>query len=257
MDMGLNGKTALVTGGSKGIGLAVAHGLAAEGCNLHLAARGQEGLDAAAEEIRGRHNVSIATHAADLSNPDELDALAEACKDVDILINNAGAIPRGTLLDLDDQKLREVWELKLFGYINMTRHLYGHMKSRGSGVIVNIIGGAADVAPPDYIAGAMANIALVNLTKALGKESTFHGVRVIGMHPAATLTERLAFLFEERAQKQLGDKTRWKEVLPKLPFNRPTEPSEVADMVVFLASERAGYSSGVVYSISGGVAGGE
>ncbi|NQV55356.1 MAG: SDR family NAD(P)-dependent oxidoreductase, partial [Rhodospirillales bacterium] len=121
MELGLNGKTALVTGGSKGIGFAVAEVLAAEGCHLHLAARTEADLTAAAEKIRGSHNVRVETHAADLSNNSDLEALAAACPGLDILVNNAGSIPRGTLAELGDAELRQAWELKLFGYINLTR----------------------------------------------------------------------------------------------------------------------------------------
>ncbi|MEK9678317.1 MAG: short-chain dehydrogenase/reductase [Rhodospirillaceae bacterium] len=253
MDLGLKGKWALITGGSKGIGLAIAKVLAAEGCNLHLAARTEADLETVRDEITSGYGVEVEIHARNLAQPQDLQALASACPDVDILINNAGAIPQGTLEHLDDATLRESWELKLFGFINLTREIYPAMKKRGSGVIVNVIGGAAENPTSGYIAGAMANTALANFSKALGKESTFHGVRVVGIHPAMTRTERMDTIHRSLAEQTLGDPERWKEVIPKMPFERPTEPEEVANMVAFMASEKASYTSGVVYSVSGGV----
>jgi len=106
MDLNLQGKTALVTGASKGIGLAVAKLLAAEGCNLHLVARGKETLEAAREAIRKRHQIAVALHPLDLSQSESVGQLAEACRDIDILINNAGAIPGGTLAMIDEARWR-------------------------------------------------------------------------------------------------------------------------------------------------------
>ncbi|MDP6429488.1 MAG: short-chain dehydrogenase/reductase [Rhodospirillales bacterium] len=253
MDMNLGGKTALVTGGSRGIGKAVAEVLAEEGCHLHLAARTEVDLQATAGAIRDRHNVNVEIHVSDLSNSSEVGALAEACAGIDILINNAGAIPPGNILDLDEAAWRQAWELKLFGYINMMRAIYPHMEARGSGVIVNVIGSAAQNPTGRYIAGGGANAALDAMTQALGKDSTAKGVRVCGLHPSITKTDRQAERYLARAEKELGDKERWTELLPTMPFGRPTEPREVADFVVFLASERASYTSGIVYTITGGV----
>ncbi|MDA0240402.1 MAG: short-chain dehydrogenase/reductase [Proteobacteria bacterium] len=246
MDFGLTGKTALITGGSKGIGYAVAESLAAEGCNLILAARTAADLATASEKLRSRHNVSIETHALDLSKSEDIAKLASACPDIDILVNNAGAIPSASLDQLDEARWREAWDLKLFGFINLTRLVYAAMKERGSGVIVNVIGNSAGLPKPNYIAGGAANSALDAFTVALGKESPAHGIRVLGMHPGVTRTERQAVRFYERAEKELGDRERWAELLPPLPFDRPTEPEEVGDFVAFLASDRAAYTSGVV-----------
>ena len=155
MDMGLGGKTALVTGGSRGIGKAVAEVLAEEGCHLHIAARTEADLQATAGAIRGRHNVNVEIHVSDLSNSNEVTALAEATSGIDILINNAGAIPPGNITDLDETAWRSAWELKLFGYINMMRAVYPQMEARQSGVIVNVIGSAAQNPTGRYIAGGV------------------------------------------------------------------------------------------------------
>jgi 3-oxoacyl-[acyl-carrier protein] reductase len=252
MELGLRGKTALVTGASKGIGKGVAEALAEEGCNLYLVARTSGDLERIASDIRSRHNVAVQFHAADLSKPDSIVTIIEACANADILVNNAGAIPHGTLEQIDDAKLRDVWDLKLFGYINLTRGLYAVMKDRGAGVIVNIIGAAGLFPSHDYYAGAGANAALSSITAALGKGSTEFGVRILGLHPGATRTERLQDIWETQAQIRLGSRERWKEVIPPLPFGRPVEPAEVGAMVAFLVSAKCSYTSGTVYSLSGG-----
>lgn len=245
MDLGLQNKTALVTGGSKGIGRAIAEGLAAEGCHLRIAARTNADLQSAADIIRDRYKVNVAIHQLDLNECAAVDELGSACADVDILVNNAGAIPQGRFLDMNEAEWRAAWDLKFFGYINLTRHIYRAMKERRNGVIVNIIGNAAGLPRPHYIAGASANRGLGAFSVALGKESPEFGVRVVALHPGVTRTERQSKRYKDRAEAELGDRGRWAELLPPLPFNRPTEPEEVADFVVFLASERASYTSGV------------
>ena len=144
MDLQLQGKHALVTGASQGIGMAIAQALAAEGCHLHLAARNPQALQALAERLRSEHGVQVQAHPADLSTPQGIQNLAAACAQVDILVNNAGAIPRGSVLELDDERWRQSWELKVFGYLNLTRALYAHMVKRQAGVILNIIGIGAE-----------------------------------------------------------------------------------------------------------------
>src|ERR1700735_3549427 len=121
MDLNLRGRTALVTGASKGIGLASAECLAAEGVNVILVARTQADLVAARARLASRHNVAIQVHAYDLSDSRNVDRLAADHPDIDILVNNAGAIPGGDLQTIDEQRWRDAWDLKVFGYINMCR----------------------------------------------------------------------------------------------------------------------------------------
>src|SRR5438445_10792 len=148
MDLGLKGKTVLITGGSKGIGFACAMSFAAEGCVLHLAARNRELLETVRRTIRAAHSgVDVSLHAVDLRDRTALHDLATACGDSDILVNNAGDIPGGTIESLDESKWRHAWELKLFGYINLTRELFRRMKARKRGVIVSILGKAEFLNP--------------------------------------------------------------------------------------------------------------
>src|SRR5438477_1452101 len=156
MDLGLKGKSVLVTGGSKGIGLACAKSFAAEGCRLHLAARDKDRLAQTAKSLGG----DVRTYSVDLRDSGALKRLADECASVDILINNAGDIPGGTIETVDEAKSRHSWELKVLGFINLTRELYPRMKARKSGVIVNIIGMAGESHPFEYICGEGVNFVL-------------------------------------------------------------------------------------------------
>lgn len=245
MNLELKGKSVLVTGGSKGIGLACARSFAAEGCKVHIAARNRERLDEAARAIGG----GAQPHVADLRDGKALRALAEACGDVDILVNNAGDIPGGTIEALDEAKWRHAWELKLFGYINLTREVFGRMKARKSGVIVNVIGMAGERPSFEYICGSTANAGLAAFTKSMGMGSAASGVRVLGVHPPATRTDRIIPLMKAAAKEKLGDENRWQELAGTGSFGSMIEPEQVADTVAFLASARAGKLSGIVLNL--------
>ena len=125
MDLNLRGRRALITGASKGIGLAIARSLAAEGCNVQLVARTQSGLDRVTAQIRTDYGVEATGHPADLGESAGAKAVAAACGEIDILVNSVGAVPRGTLLEIDEARWRKAWDLKLFGTINLTREIYG------------------------------------------------------------------------------------------------------------------------------------
>lgn len=254
MDLQLSGRTAVVTGASKGIGRAIAEALAAEGCHLHLVARSPDALAAVADAIRSRHQVTVAAHPLDLAARGSAEALAERCGDADILVNNAGAIPGGSLEAVDEERWRTAWDLKVFGYVNLTRAFHARMKARQAGVIVNVIGLAGERFDYGYIAGSTGNAGLMAFTRALGSWSLDYGVRVLAVNPGAVMTDRIVQLMRTRAEAQHGDPERWREYFQHLPKGRPAEPAEVADLVCFLASPRAAYLSGVVYAVDGGAA---
>lgn len=252
MELHLRGRHALVTGASAGVGLAVARGLAAEGCNLVLVSRTERALKEVAAAIRAEHDVNVHVAPADLSRDGAAEALAARHGEVDILVNNAGAIPGGTIAEVDQARWREGWELKVFGFIAMTRAFYARMQTRRSGVIVNVIGASGTGVDHRYIAGSTGNAALEALTKALGVGSTEHGVRIVGVSPGVVLTERSKALLEARAKANFGDAHRWRELLRHLPFGRTATTDEIAAAVVFLASDRSGYTSGTIMTIDGG-----
>ena len=248
MDLKLTGLTALVTGASRGIGFAVAQELAREGCHLHLAARTAADLEAARANIVQKNKVDVQCHALDLSESRNIGALAQHCGDVDILVNNAGGVPSGELLHVDEARWRKAWDLKVFGYINLTREIYARMRARRTGVIINVIGVAGERPRQDYIAGTTGNAALMAFTRALGGDSLDYGVRVIGVNPGQIETDRLRERLEIKAQEAFGASGRWKELL-KNPLG---QPQEIADLVAYLASPRASFISGTIVTADAG-----
>ena len=252
MDLGLTGKRAVVTGGSRGIGRAVAEALGAEGVDLHLVARTRADLERTAEAIGIAHGVEVAVHALDLSDSAVIPDLLDETRDADILVNNAGAIPGGDLDTVDEATWRTAWDLKVFGFINMTRAYAQAMRARGAGVIVNVTGLAGDKLDANYIAGSTGNAGLMAFTRAAGAYSLDHGVRILSVSPGPVETERIVSLMRTKAADELGDAERWREYLAKLPQGRCATPREVADVVVFLASDRASFLSGTVVTVDGG-----
>lgn len=250
MDLNLTGKRALITGASKGIGRATAHALAAEGCDLHLVARSASDLATLASELEASSGRQIRWSAFDLADSGNHEALCLAAGRIDILVNNAGAIPAGTLASVDETSWRSAWDLKVFGYINLCRRVYGDMRGRG-GVIINIIGTGGERVSAGYVAGAGGNAALMAVTRALGGVSSRDGIRVVGINPGLIETDRLVTLQRSHAARVLGDAERWREMLD--PDYPPGQPAHIADMVAFLASPRSGNTTGTVFTIDGGM----
>ena len=254
MDLQLTGKTALITGASKGIGLACAHAFASEGCHLHLAARSGDALEAIKAEITAAHGVQVQLHVMDLCISDNLVSLAQKAAGCDILINNAGDVPSGPIESLTEADWRRGYDLKLFGYIGLTREIYAQMKARGDGVIINDIGNSGENWDANYIAGSTGNAALMAFTKALGGQSLDFGVRVVGVNPGPVETERMLKINKRRAIDMYGDASRFEELRAMYPGGRPATADEVADLMLFLASPRAAYITGTVVTIDGGIA---
>ena len=252
MELNLTGKRALVTGASKGIGRATALTLAEEGCDLVLVARSAEGLAEIAEDIGKRFNVAVQTIAADLSRSADIDRVAGEAGQIDILVNNAGAIPPGGIEDVDEKTWREAWDLKVFGYINMTRAFYGTLKDR-KGVIVNVIGAGGERNEPGYIVGGPGNAALMSFTKSLAKGARRDGMRVVAINPGPVLTGRVELMLKTRARNLHGDESRWREFFASMPFGRAAAPEEIASAVAFLASPRSAYTNGTILTIDGGM----
>lgn len=252
MELQIKGKTALITGGSRGIGRAIAQALASEGCNVVLTSRNADELAKAKAEI-GKAGVTVRTVAADLADSATVARLAKDFPEVDVLVNNAGAIPGGTLNDVDETKWRTAWDLKVFGTINMTRAFYASMKARGGGVIVNVIGNGAQTRDPDYICGVTANAGLTAFTESLGSRSLRDGIRVVGVSPGPIATGRLIGLVEKRALEKFGDAARWPELFANVPGGRVGKPEEIAAMVAFLVSPHSSYTSGAVITLDAGV----
>jgi len=253
MDLEFNGKRALVTGASKGIGAAIARTLAAEGCDLLLVARDAARLEALKAGILATHpGRSIETLAMDMRAENAVRDLARAAGAIDVLVNNAGDVPTGGVLDVDEARWRQAWDLKIFGYINLTREIYRQMVAVRSGVIVNIVGTAGERPRGDHIAVASGNAALLAFSRALGRESVQSGVRVVAVNPGASETDRQMERWKAKAGQRWGDASRWRELVADFPFGRLARPQEIADVVAFVASARASYMSGTAVTVDGG-----
>lgn len=252
MDLGLRGKTALVTGGSRGIGFGIADLLASEGCNVHITGRTAGSVGKACDALAARHGVAVKGHAIDLATAGSAEALARECGLPDFLINNAGAVPEGTIDSIDEATWRSAWDLKVYGYINLSRALYASMCERRSGVIVNIVGRAGERPSPTHLASSMGNAALMAMSRAMGAASINHGVRVIAVNPGAIETDRQTDRWRERARQKFGDENRWRELTTGFPGGRLGTVHEVAALVAFLCSDHSSYTTGTVITVDGG-----
>lgn len=256
MKLGLTGRSALVTGASKGIGRAIAFALAEEGVHVAITARSEADLAGVRDEIQSRNRTSARIFPLDLSDSKSVTKLAAECGDVDILVNNAGAIPRGRIDEIDERRWREAWDLKVFGYINMTREFYARMKKRGNGVVINILGNGGERVDAGYICGAAGNAALMAFTRAIGGASHKDGIRVVGINPGPVATERLVKLMQKEAVDRFGGPERWEELMKPFPFQRAGTSEEIAAMTVLLASDLSAYTTGTIITIDGGMANG-
>jgi NAD(P)-dependent dehydrogenase (short-subunit alcohol dehydrogenase family) len=252
MELGLGGKVAIVTGGSKGIGRATAIGLAAEGASVLVCARGREALDETVALARRHELARVEAMQADLNKPGDVMRVVSRCVEtfgrIDILVNNAGSARPGDFQKITDEEWLEDWNLKFFGYVRMARAVLPHLKQQRRGVIVNVIGTGGLIPVAGYMVGGSANAALNHFTKALADEGAKHGVRVVGVNPGPILTDRLRLFTERRAAGRDMN-----EVLAKMtPLGRPGKAEEVADLIMFLASERAAFIHGANITIDGG-----
>jgi NAD(P)-dependent dehydrogenase (short-subunit alcohol dehydrogenase family) len=209
-------------------------------------------MERAKAEIVAKHDVRVTTHATDLSSTTAMRGLVAAVGDVDILVNNAGDIPAGSLGVVSDQAIREGFDLKVFGYITLTREYYPRMKGK-DGVILNIIGNSGENWDASYFAGSTGNAALMSFTKAIGGASLDDGIRVLGINPGPVATDRMVKIMKRKAIDMLGDEGRWEELFDKYPGKRPATAEEVAWLSAFLVSPRAGYITGTVVTIDGGI----
>lgn len=261
MDLGLDGKRAIVTGGSRGIGRAVARGLALEGVDVVIAARDPEALELAAKELAqetGRRVVAVPT---DTGDEDAVRALVQRTVDefggVDILVN-AAATPwsAGKPTDFDsttDDVVREEVEIKVLGYLRTARAVAPHFVEQGWGRIVNISGLGARQA--SSIAQTIRNVSVAALTKNLADELGPHGVNVTVVHPGRTRTERLTERFTEQARIDGVTVEELEDGIATNSIRRLVDASEVADVVTFLASPRSIAITGDAVAAGGGVPG--
>lgn len=217
--------------------------------------RNAERLERLKAEIADEFNgAAVGVHPLDLTQSGAAEDLTARAGDVDILVNNAGVIPSGAIFDVDEAKWREGWELKVFGYINLCRLYYPRMKAAGGGVIINNIGNGGQISDPRYTAGSVGNASLMMFTRSMGGQSLDDNIRVVGVNPGPVDTDRIYNMLRKRARDLFGDESRYVELVKRYPLGRPAHVREVADLIVFLASDRASYVSGTIVTVDGGIA---
>jgi len=258
MELGLAGKTVLVTGGSKGIGRATAHVMAAEGARVLICSRNQAALDEAVSSIRKDTGKNVEAISADLSTLEGVQwTAAEAVRRLgrlDILVNNAGAIKGGDFLTMPDEEWTSGWSLKLLGYIRMARAVFPRMREQGGGRIVNVVGMAARNPAATYMTGGAANAALINFTKALADLGAPSNILATAVSPGPVKTERWDNLQRQQAEAAGQDLQAYiKEQNRSFPLGRIALAEEVADLVCFLASKRASFLTGIAITLDGGI----
>ena len=242
MDLGLTGRVAIVTGGSRGIGRAIAQVLASEGVDVAICARQRQALDEAAKALSQETGRRIIPIVADTMSSESVahlvDATVRAFGHVDVLVNNAstpGGMVRGPLAEADDKTLLEDIDTKVVGYMRCAKAVAPHMQQRRWGRIINI--GGLSGRRSGNISG-LRNAAIVHLTKTLADELGAHGITVNLVHPGATRTERTDAETERRAASNA--------------IRRIVDASEIAQVVTFLASTKAANVTGVAIDASGG-----
>ncbi|MEI6116879.1 MAG: SDR family oxidoreductase [Burkholderiales bacterium] len=259
MDLHLNDKHVLITGGSKGIGLACAVVFLEEGAKVSLVSRDQTNLDAARtallEKFPGAGD-RIVVIAADLrdaaSAAGALDQAEHALGDLDILVNSAGAAKRTAAPDLTPEVWRHAMDAKFFTYINMMDPAIKRMASRKRGVIVNVVGAGGKVASTVHISGGSANAALMLASAGMAAAYAPFGIRVNAVNPAATLTERLKEGMKvTAAHEKISEQEALRQATARVPMGRLATPEEVADTVAYLASDRASYVTGTIITMDG------
>ena len=266
MDLQLKDKHVLITGGSKGIGLACAQAFLAEGARVSLVSRSVENLKLGSQQLSrfladqgaGDAGGRIATFAADLKDADAalaaLDSAEQAAGPVDILVNSAGAAKRVGPDDLTPQAWHDSMDAKYFTYIHMLDPVVKRMGKRGSGVIVNVIGAGGKVATPTHLSGGAANAALMLVSAGMAAAYGPKGVRVNAVNPGLTLTERLKEGMAADAKlNRIDIDEAMKRANERLPLGRIARPDEIADAVVFLSSPRASYITGAILAMDGAV----
>ena len=259
LELGLTGKTAIVTGGSAGIGFAIAKALYSEGVSVAIVARDSERLEKAAASIRELPNLGnqVIAIAADIAQSASIQTIVSktlaSLSQIDILINNAGSARAGAFLDLGDEAFVEAWDLKLLGYIRLVKAVIPNQIPRRDGRIINIIGGAGRTPRPNFLPGGTTNAALLNFTRGVASEFAQHNIRINAISPGLTATDRADRIAEQTAQSRGVSVEQVKaESLKAIPLGRLAQPEEIANLTLFLVSDLAASITGTEILVDGG-----
>jgi 3-oxoacyl-[acyl-carrier protein] reductase len=256
MDLGLTGKRVLITGGSMGIGRACARLFAQEGCSVAITARTPDVLERTAKEIEAETGSRLVPLPGDMSVQADVERVTAAAIEelggVDVLVTCAGSSPGGLMEDLTDDQWHSSLNLKFMGYVRSMRAVLPHMRERGSGSIVLVVGN--DGIKPSYwetTAGA-ANAAGINVAASMAEQYAPFGIRVNTVNPGPVNTGRWDGLEKAFARdKGVSQEEAHELAVASIPLGRIAEPEEVADLVVFLASDRASFVNGSHILIDG------
>jgi NAD(P)-dependent dehydrogenase (short-subunit alcohol dehydrogenase family) len=256
MDLGLNGKIALITGANRGIGAAIAVELAKEGVHVCLVARDLTKLNEVAATIRDTANARAVVHAADLREPaaaaDSVKVAIDTFGRLDILVNNAGATKRADFFTLSDEDFLDGFALKFHGYVRMTRAAWPHLREV-KGNIINIVGVGSRAGSAEFTIGGAVNVAILNFTKAMADIGIKDGVRVNAINPGLIETER----FGRNIERTMRNRSCSREaaiafLLAGHGTTRVGRPDEIGAMTAFLASGRADFLQGSIIDVDGG-----
>ncbi|WP_439588759.1 SDR family NAD(P)-dependent oxidoreductase [Hydrogenophaga sp.] len=256
MDLRLTGQHVLITGGSRGIGLACALEFLREGARVSIVSRNPEHLQTAQAQLKRDTGATVTIHSADLSDTQAALTVVDAAEreggPIDILVNSAGAAKLTPFAELSPAAWQAAMQAKFFSYINVTDPLIKRMGARGRGAVVNVVGMGGKVATIHHLAGGSANAALMLSTVGLAAAYAPQGVRVNAVNPAITLTERAAAnISADARQRNVSEEEAMRQAQSRAPLGRLANPQDIADVVVFLASPRAAYVTGVVMSLDG------
>ena len=258
MDLGLKGKCALVTGASRGIGKAVALGLAEEGARVVISSNEREELEGTAREIASRTAMEVIPVFADVTKAEDVamlvDNVLKAYGRIDILVNCMTAPVFGDFLEQSEEAWHLAMEVKYLGTVRCLRQVLPHMIRQRDGRIVNISGRGGIQPESFYLAGGSINAALILITKGLARAVAKHNIRINSVAPGAVATDRIKLGMEAKAREQgitIAEATA--SHASNIPIGRMADPKEIADVIIFLVSDRASYMTGTVIIVDGGV----
>lgn len=257
MNLGLQGKVAIVTGGSKGIGKATALALAHEGSNVAICARGIEALEETAEELRTKTGQTILAVRADVNNTEDIKAMISTTVSqlggVDILMNNAVNSIAARFMDLPDEAWANHINVKIMGYIRCSREVIPYMQRRGGGRIINIGGLAARRVYDRAFTNGITNSAISNLTKNLSDQFAADNIIVNCIHPGSVRTPRATDQLEKWAKEQsISTEEALGRMVKDIPLGRIVEAEDIANAVLFLVSDKASMITGQSIAVDGG-----